>query len=493
MHLTTLDFVVIVAYLGGLTLIGLHFSKQQTSREEYLLGSRNVHWLLAAGSVLATLLSTITFLALPGETIRYGIAFSLGLIALPLVVPVVNYILLPVLMSLRITSMYEYLERRFDVRARSLAATVFTARTLLWMGLVIYTCSFAVTTMTGWNIYWTIVVLGVVTTFYTSAGGMRTVIWTDNLQLWILGGGAIAIPIYIGVSIGSGPAAWWDAFSAAGHTKIEVFSWDLTIRLTVIGAMMSQFFWNACTNGSDQVAVQRFLSTPSLAAARRSMWSYMGMNFALNFLLVFCGLALFAFYHHRSGLAPAAFQAEIALKADRVMPEFIVQELPAGISGLVLAALLAAAMSSLSSGINSISGVVGTDFIERHNWVGESGMLRASKIVSVVAGAAGVLVALGVTYASQRTDWNLVELTQRVNHLTVGPIAVLFFSGILFRRAGFGAAGAGFLTGLLVSLFVAFGKELFGLPQSVSFTWLVPFSFSAGFAAAGLASLIVRR
>jgi SSS family solute:Na+ symporter len=483
-HLTGLDFTVILAYLASLSLMGVYFSRRQVSREEYLLGGRRVHWLLAGGSVVATLLSTITFLSIPGEMVRYGLAYFTGLLGLPLAIPVVTRILLPKLMPLRITSMYEYLEQRYSAELRTLAAAVFTLRTLIWMGLVIYSCSLAVAEMTGWDLYWTIAITGLVTTFYASAGGLRTVIWTDNLQLAVLMGGAVAIPITIAGRTGTGPAGWWEVFSSAGRTQIQFFSIDLTIRLTVVGALLSQFFWSACTQGSDQVAVQRYLSTPSLEAARRSAWTYLAINLALLALLAICGLALFAFYLQGSGLDVAEFQNQVGPRADRLMPQFIVQELPPGVSGLLLAALLAAAMSSLSSGINSVAAVVSGDLLGRLRRGGEALSLAQTKAVSVAGGLAAVSLALITTWAVRRTDWNLIDLSQRLNHLFVGPLAVLFFAGLLFPRVRARAGIAGFLVGSAWSVLVAFGSGWIGLREPISFTWLVPGSFAAGLAAA---------
>ena len=339
MQLTTLDLVVVVVYMALLSGIGIYFSRRQTSREEYLLGGRSMHWMLLGGSMMATLLSTITFLSVPGEMMRYGIAYLSGIIAMPLFVPVANRVLIPVLRRLPITSVYEYLEKRFDVSFRSLASFLFVLRTIIWMGLIIYTCSFAVAQITGWDLYFTIIATGLVTTFYTTAGGLRTVVWTDNLQLMILLGGALAIPVLIGFSLGSGPATWWQTFSEAGRTEIQTFSWDLTVRITVVGIVMGNFFWNICTLGGDQVAVQRYLSCPDLSAARKSVWMFAGFNFAVMLALLFCGLSLFAFYASQSSAPVQAFQEEIAARADRVMPIFIVEELPAGVSGLLLAAL----------------------------------------------------------------------------------------------------------------------------------------------------------
>ena len=171
MQLTTLDLVVVVVYMALLSGIGIYFSRRQTSREEYLLGGRSMHWMLLGGSMMATLLSTITFLSVPGEMMRYGIAYLSGIIAMPLFVPVANRVLIPVLRRLPITSVYEYLEKRFDVSFRSLASFLFVLRTVIWMGLIIYTCSFAVAEITGWDLYFTIIATGLVTTFYTTAGG----------------------------------------------------------------------------------------------------------------------------------------------------------------------------------------------------------------------------------------------------------------------------------------------------------------------------------
>ena len=186
MNLNPIDILVIIAYMGSLSLIGIYFSRRQKSRDEYFLGDRKVFWFLAGGSVLATILSTISYLSVPGEVIRYGFAYCFGLIVAPLVIPIVNRILIPTIKGLEITSAYEYVDRRFDRSTGNLASTLFVFRTLIWSGIIIYTASFAFSEISGLGLFTTIILLGVITTFYTSVGGFRTVIWTDNLQLWIL-------------------------------------------------------------------------------------------------------------------------------------------------------------------------------------------------------------------------------------------------------------------------------------------------------------------
>ena len=489
MHLGILDFVVVFCYFGVLALVGIYFSKRQTSRSEYFLGGRQTHWALAGGSLLATVFSSISYLSVPGEMIRYGVGNFTGYLALPLVVPFVSRTVLPVIKRLPITSAYEYLERRFDVSVRSISACAFIVRTLLWMGLVIYMTSFAVVEMSGWNVYVTILVTGVLTALYTSVGGMRTVIWTDNFQMLILFGGAIAIPVLIGVLLGSGPATWWQTFSQTGRADVQFFSWDPTVRITVVGTFLNVFFWNACTQGSDQLAVQRLLSTPSLESARRTLWFYTGASLVLPVFLALCGMGLFVFYSEQSDLPIQAFHSQLTTEADRLMPRFIVEVLPSGFSGLLLAALLAAAMSSLSSGINSISSVISSDFVERFGWGGKrTESLRLEKVIAFVAGLVGVGVAIGIMTATRHTDWNLTELTSRVNHIFVGPIAALFFAGVLFRRVRKRSALLGFAVGVCTSLYICFGKEWFGLERSISFVWVIVASFVFGFAAIALAS-----
>ena len=228
--------------------------------------------------------------------IRYGFAYCFGLIVAPLVIPIVNRILIPTIKGLEITSAYEYVDRRFDRSTGNLASTLFVFRTLIWSGIIIYTASFAFSEISGLGLFTTIILLGVITTFYTSVGGFRTVIWTDNLQLWILLAGALSIPIYVYYLVGTGPMGWWETFSEAGRGEMQIFSFDPTVRITIVGIMLNILFWNICANGGDQVAIQRYLSTPSIKAAQRSVWVYAWSNVVLYTTLAVCGLALFAFY-----------------------------------------------------------------------------------------------------------------------------------------------------------------------------------------------------
>ena len=470
MKLRPTDVAVLGAYFASLALIGWWCAREQKSRRDYHLGGGRIHWLLAGGSVLVTLISSLTFLAAPGEMIRYGIGFFAGAIALPLVAPVINRYLIPALRSLPATSMYEYLEVRFHPRIRTLAAAVFVFRATLWVGLIIYSCTLATVELSGLEFYTTLVLTGVLTTAYATAGGFKSVVWTDNLQLVVLLGGAMAVPVFVWWSLGTAPWEWWPQFADSGRTHLEWFSFDPRVRLTLIGIIATQFFWNICANASDQAAAQRYLATPDIRTAQRSVWVFTTANLVLIVLLALCGLALFAWYTAKGG-------ADLGARADKLMPMFIAQELPAGLSGLLLAALLAAGMSSISSGVNSISTVATSDLIRS-----SSPALRLDKALTAAAGVAGIAMACVMAWSANRAGWNLIELTSRINNLLVGPMAVFFFGGIWLRRANANSAMAGFLAAAAVAVAISFGGLVLGPEWAVSFTWLVPASFGTGLA-----------
>ena len=494
MHLHLLDFIILALYMLGLIAVGFFFAGRQKDNVTYFLGNRQVHWFLAGISVIATLLSTMSYLAMPGEMIRFGAGLFTELFAYILIIPIVNYLIIPWLMSLKVTSVYAYLEQRFSLSTRMVAASAFILSRIIWIGMITYSVSFAVAEMTGWSTALLIIFIGGITTLYTTMGGISAVLWTDFIQFVILFAGAVFVPVYIALATNTSPLAWWDTFSDAGRTEVPVFSLDPTVRVTVIGAILLSTIWNVCTHGADQVAAQRYMSTSSAGEARQAVWVFSIANIGLTVLLALCGLALFYYFFVQSGLPVQVFQGNIAPEADKIFPRFIASDLPAGISGLILAALLSAAMSSLSSGINSISNVVVTDFLERFKILTKyQGHLYLAKGTGVTVGLLGVCSALTVNRFMQSGEWNLIDLMERGNHLFVAPLGVLFFVGFLFRRADSRAALGGFLAGVATSVSVSFSKEIFGLEYPVGFVWILPISFLVSFVATYLLNLVFSR
>jgi SSS family solute:Na+ symporter len=492
MQLNALDIAVVVGYMAAMSLIGLYFSRKLDSRTDFFLGGRGMHWILVGGSL--SLFSTISFMAVPGEMIRYGLGFFVAYLIVPFIVPVINRVVLPIIMSLPISSAYDYLDKRFDIRVTRVSEYAFVLKTLLWMGAIIYTASLAVAQVTGWNIFFIIAIIGIITTFYTSAGGLQSVIWTDFIQTMLFTGCALVIPLYVMYATGVGPFGWWESFSQAGRTEIVTFSLDPTVRITTVGNMASVFFYFVCVSSSDQMIVQRYLSTPSLQAARRSVWVYIVSNLASVVFLAICGLSLFAYYRYRSTLPIDEFQQQIAGTADRAMIQFVVQELPHGIAGLIVAGLLAAAMSGLSSGMNAISSVLITKIQPKKTWIGFfQKPLVVERLVGIVMGGLGILLAVGITLGMERSTWNLVELSGRVVNLFVGPLAILFFAGMLIKRSNAISVLIGFVASVLTSFYIGFSQQIFGVEQQLSFIWIIPVSFIVGFVVTAILSLLIGR
>lgn len=491
MHLHFIDLIVVGIYFIGVTGVGLYFARQQTDRASYFLGDRRMHWFLAGISIIATLLSTVSYLAVPGEMIRYGVGFASSLLGFIVIIPVVSYIIIPFLMKLQVTSIYEYIEIRFGLSARLVAAFAFVLSRIIWMGLICYTASFAITAMTGWSIPTLVILMAGITMVYTTLGGLKAVIWTDLFQFIILLGGAVITPIYVALATQSSPVVWWGTFSEAGRTQVPLYSMDPTVRLTIVGMIASKIIWDICTHGADQVAAQRYLSTSSAKMARRSLFVSATSNVCMVLLLLLVGLSLFYFFFIQSGLPVQQFQEHIAGEADKVFPRFIASNLPVGFSGLILAALLAAVMSSLSSGMNAISSVVVTDFCERLKVLGRfHDSLYLARGITVIAGLLSAFFALIVNSFMQTGRWNLIELMERGNHLFVAPLGALFFVGFLFPKADGRAALGGFMAGVATSLSISFGKELYGITESIGFVWNLPASFFMSIAVTFMLGLV---
>ena len=475
MELRFLDLIVIVLYLAITLAVGVYFARRQTSKESYFVSNRQMPWYLVGISVFATLLSTMTYLAIPGEMIRYGVGYFFAYLGFFAAVPLINRLIIPYLMRLPVTSVYEYLEKRYGIEARTLAAAVFVCTRIIWIGLVTYTASFALSAITGWTIPLIALVIFAVAIFFATAGGISAVIWMSVIKFVVLFGGAILVPIYIVILTGSGPGEWWATFAQAGRAAVPVFSFDATVRITIIGMVILQVSWNLCTHGADQVAAQRYLTTDSAASAARSVWLFALANIGLISLLAVCGLGLFFYNYSLSGLTINQFQTAVAPDADNLLPRFIATRLPVGIAGLLLAALVSAAMTSVGSGVNSISTVLVTDFFDRFR-TGQSrrNSLSLARWLTVGTGLLGLVATVTVDHLMRTSNWNLFELIERANHLFVAPLAGLFFAGLFFRRTGTRSAILGFAAGVLTSLLVSFSGEIFG--TSISFMWIIPAS-----------------
>ncbi len=469
----TVDWVVVGLYFLCTIGMGVYFSLRQRSTAEYFLGSRSMPSWVVGLSMIATLLSTISYLAVPGEMIKHGPGWFLSLLNLPLSYVVVAYLFIPFFMRLPITSAYEYLEVRFGTEARTLGALFFVAIRIVWMSVVVYTASLAMAKMTELPLVAVILGVGTFTTFYAAFGGIRAVIWTDVIQFIILCGGAVFAVVYISADIGV--AEWVSiAFEPIPDHETIVWSWDPRERLTVVGIVLFAFAWHVCTYSSDQVVIQRYLTTRDGKSARSSFIVCCIGDVLLMLILGAVGFALFAFYQHHAHLMTGELTGNLRDHADLVFPHFIVHQLPAGLTGLIIAALFAAAMSSLDSGVNSVSAVITVDFYERFGKKPAAGKdsLTMAKTLGLILGFTATLMALGV----DRIEGNIVEVTNKSTSCVVGPLFGVFALGMFSRSANQVGAIAGAILGFVVGLFVTFAGQWFGDAYNISFMWIIPSS-----------------
>ncbi|MBN1912075.1 MAG: sodium:solute symporter [Pirellulales bacterium] len=485
--LHALDWVVLALYVAGLLAIGWYFARRTKTTDDYLLGGRNMNPLTVGLSLFATMLSTITYLAYPGEMIRYGPIFFASILAYPLVYPIAGYLLIPTITKLRVTSAYEILERRLGLSVRMLGSTFFLLMRLFWMAVIIYaTTDKVLIPMLGLPSSAApllCAVLGVITLIYTSMGGLRAVVLTDVTQSVILFGGAMLTIILATVSLGGvgqwAPTHWY------AHWPKPTWTFDPSARVTFLSAILAHFFWWTCTAGSDQMAIQRYLATRDVKTARRVLATSLIANVGVALLLMAVGLTLLAFFRANPQFLPDG--KTILGDSDQLFAQFIVRRMPVGVSGLVIAGLLAAAMSSLSSGVNSSCSVLTVDFVDRfrRNRESELDHIKLAKYISVLVG----VVVVGLSASVGLVEGNLLELAFKVVNLLTVPLFGLFFMAIFIRWATGPGTLIGAAAGVATVVFINYSEELTGT-RFIGIFWAMPVGLIVQVSVGMVASLL---
>ena len=475
--MTTADWLILTLYALSTLGMGWWVARRQTSMEEYFRGSGRMNPLLIGVSLFATLLSTITYLSIPGEVLGKGPVYLANYAVYPLVFLVVTRWLLPVYMRHRVTSAYELLEARLGLGPRLLAVAMFLALRLVWMGLLVLLTSKAMTTVMGIDAWWMPVVAlvtGVFAVVYTSMGGLRAVVVTDLMQCLLLYGGALLVIATITFQMGGFswfPTSWnhevWDTQ--------PFFSTNPAERVTVVGSMVSVLLWLVATSAGDQVTVQRFMATEDVRAARRAVAAQLSIGIVVGLTLGLVGVALLGFYQAHPELLPAG--KSLAESADQIFPLFISHHLPPVVRGLVVSGLFAAAMSSIDSGVNSITAVVATDLLGRFGRAPASDAEQVRFSRRLALGLGLTVVVLGVFM--DRIPGNFMTITNKTVNLLSVPIAMLFVFALFMRGASPTGAWIGTLSSVLAAVLVAFSGPLFvpgfdaaTMRDPISFQWI---------------------
>ncbi len=470
------DLAVLALYLGGVAAWGAWLGRGNAGGTDYFLGNRNLPWWAVMLSVVATETSTLTFLSIPGVAYLGTLAFlqlALGYLAGRAVVAM---LLLPAYYRGRLSTAYELLGERFGENARRCASGVFMATRLLADSVRLFVTAIPLAMITGWPYWLSIAVIGLATLVYTYFGGIRAVVWVDALQMTLyVAGGLVALWVLHGAVDGGWPAMLSSA-GEAGKLRTLDFAASLSVPYTFWAGLAGGAFLSMASHGADQLIVQRLLACRDLRQSRRAL---VGSGFAVIaqfalFLMV--GIGLWAFYDGR------AFE-----RPDEIFALFIVEEMPTGVRGLLIAGVFAAAMSSLSSSINALASASAYDFwgplTGRRD---ERSMLSAGRAFTLAWAA---LLACGaVAFVALSRGSAAVEVALSVASMVYGGLLAAFALGVLTRRVGEAGAIAGLLAGVAVVATVwTFARDV------VAWPWFTPLGLAAGLAAGLAVGLLARR
>lgn len=470
-----IDWIIIAIYAAATLCLGWYYGRQQTSTKEYFSGSGNMNPLLIGVSLFASLLSTISYLSTPGEVLGKGPIYLTNYLAYPFIFVIVAYVLLPVYMRVRVTSAYELLEERLGLSVRLLGATMFLLLRLVWMSLLIYAAAKAFCYIIAADAKYeplVVVIAGAVALFYASLGGLRAVVVTDLMQSILLYGGAVLVIGVITHRMGFGwfPTEWntnWD------HQPILPES--PSTRVSLLGTFLSVLIWYVATSGGDQVSVQRLMATKDVGAARRAIAMQLSCALLVGITLGLAGFAMLGYFQQHPEMLPEGHS--LKSQADHVFPMFIGTHLPPIASGLVAAGLFSAAMSSMDSGINSITAVVSSDFVNRlrSREMSDVQQVRWARWLAVAVG----LLVLAISTLIPYVPGNITEVTGKTVNLLTVPIFCLFFFALFYKRASTAGVWIGWAAGTTTAILISFSGPIFGfvetpsgLADPVSFQWI---------------------
>lgn len=424
-----IDWLVIAVYLLAMLGIGGYFylRDQNGSEAEFFMGGRSIPFWAAGVSLYATNTSSISFIAIPAKAFESNWQYLTNNLVAVLGLMFVAVWIVPLLRRLDLMSVFSYLETRFHPAIRMLASAL---AILMQIGsrlsVILFLPALAIATITGIDVIWSILIMGVFTIIYTVMGGMRAVVWTDFVQVFVKMGGAIFAIIFIVYSLGSDLDAVREAVVLEDKTRLLDFSFDLT-KATVWGFIFLVVFDVVLTFPKDQVLMQRTLSTKSDKEAGRSIWVFAAIMIPGGFVFYSIGTALWMYYRQNPE------RLDPLLPIDATFPLFIAAELPVGVTGLIIAGIFAAAMSTLSSIINSCATLLSVDFYDRlAKAPTERGSVRFAEWMTVVIG----LIGIGLALLLSRFDiHSLFDVSIELAGLLGGGFAGAYTLGMFTRRA----------------------------------------------------------
>jgi len=466
MNFTLLDTVILIAYLAGISWFGIKIAGKQTTTKDYFLGGRKIPWLVVCFSIVATETSALTFISIPGlayltnlNFLQITLGYFLGRI-------IVAWIILPAYFKGEIGTAYSYLAGRFGVPMKNLASGVFMITRLAADGVRVFATAiplalilqgtFLADRFSANQMYiGAIIIIAAVTYSYTFAGGLKSVVWMEMVQLFIYLAGAVAAIIILGRNLDGGLSGGIANALEAGKYKIFDFSFPNGLKeffntpYTFIASILGGAFLSMASHGIDQLIIQRIIATGSLKAGRKALVTTGGIIIVQFALFLFLGSLLFVFYGGAD------------ITPDEVFPKFIIEEMPQGLSGFIIAALFAAAMSTLSSSLTALGSTTMYDYvIPYYRKLKPSNEMLISRLITSI----WCILLAGSAIFFMTSAQAVVELALSIASFTYGGLLGAFLLGVIFKKPQLKHAVPAFLTGIITMTFII-------IFSNIAWTW----------------------
>jgi SSS family transporter len=417
LNIHPVDLVIILLYLLLITFIGIRLSGRMSSSRDYFLSSYGLPWWGASLSIVATETSTLTFISLPGiayvgnlNFLQLGVGYIIGRI-------IVSFLFLPAYFRGNLSTSYELLHEKFGMDVRTFSSIIFLFTRLLADGVRLFATAIPLSLMTGWSLSICIIIIALATIIYTVIGGIRSVVWIDVIQSFIYIGGAIVTMFFVLHVLPNGWQSVVDA--AAPQHKFQFFNFGLDqsvaeffkINYTLAASLIGGAFLSMASHGTDQIIVQRLLICKSTRDGQKALIASGVLVFFQFAIFLVLGLMLFAFYHG------------LPMRSDEILPRFILSEMPVGLPGLIIAAVFAAAMSTLSSSLNSLASSTMFDLFLTRRTVEPKRELLLSRLFTIMWG----LIFIGGAMIFRDKENPVVELGLAISSFTYGSVLGTFF------------------------------------------------------------------
>ena len=448
------DKLILVFYFLAVILFGAYFRKKSSTSSGFMIADGKLPSWAVGLSILGTFVSSITFLAYPGQAYNANWDVFLFSLTLPPAALVATFYFIPLYRTKVKISAYEYLEKRFGPWARIYGSISFMLGSLARIGMILFLVSLVLHQLTGWSYGTIIIITGIGVTCYTMLGGIEAVIWTDVVQVIILFGGAIVSVIILLAGMPEGPGQLFEI--AVQKQKFSLGSWqpDL-IAPTAWVVLIYGIIENLRNFGVDQNYVQRYQVTQSVKDASRSVWIAAIAYIPVSALFLFIGTALFSFYTANAELLPSSLEG--SLSGDKIYPYFIATQFPVGLRGLLIAAIFAAAMSSIDSSLNCVSTLTLLDFYKRHinPNVDEKKSIKLLRVYTVIWGVLGTVTGLAMIQVrtALETGWQLAGIAG-------GGLVGLFLLGLMCRWVKPWQAGTAVLASIMSIFWATFARDI---------------------------------